>query len=180
VTEMWREDSALAAVTIEDGIGILRVSGLVDSAVVAAMRARVVDWALVERPIGYVVVYGWEAVLTSQGITPPTCDDALRHLPAAILVPPERLMWACRHCEILGARGLFRAPFVDQAQAVAWIRRLAPALQGPCACEPRSSSAALPEHPSLWHADRSATSNRARRAARRSPPLVEGPGSLSR
>lgn len=134
--EKWSLGTAGAAVTVGGGVGVIEVRGLVCNRALETLHGRIGTWAAVSRPLGYVLVLGWEAVLTANG--PREVMAYLRGssrpgaapMPAAIVVPPERMSWATKHCLQLAEHGLSRAAFDDPTKALQWIRRRAPAFAG--------------------------------------------------
>jgi hypothetical protein len=175
-TERWPLGVAAATVDIRKGVGTVRVQGLVSADALRELHGRIADWAVVNRPVGYVLVLGWPALLIADepaAVVASLCgvtDPAVSRMAAAVLVPPERIRWAARHCRLLSEHGIYRAAFSNEWLAVDWVRRTAPLAQG--AAVPESAPTAAPE---------TAVSSRRRRtspAARRTQSPVAGQGSL--
>jgi hypothetical protein len=128
--ERWALGTAGAKVSFDAQVGVIEVRGLVCNRVLETLHARIGTWASLCAPIGYALVLGWESVLTANG--PREVAACLRSssrlaMPAAMVVPPERLAWATKHCLQLAEHGLSRAAFDDQAKALQWVKRRAPA-----------------------------------------------------
>lgn len=118
--EKWSLGTAGATVRLEAQVGVIDVRGLVCNRVLETLHARIATWAELRKPVGYVLVLGWATVLTASG--PREVMAGLRgatrpwaaKMPAAMLVPPERLKWAAKHCQQLSAYGLCRAAFSER------------------------------------------------------------------
>jgi hypothetical protein len=130
--EKWALGTAGATVRLEGDVGVVAVRGLVCNRVLETLHGRIGTWAALRRPVGYALVLGWESVLTASG--PRELMACMRGtsklaetMPAAIVVPPERMHWATKHCLQIAEHGLCRAAFVEQERAIDWLRRVAPA-----------------------------------------------------
>lgn len=176
--EKWALGQAGATVRLEAGLGVIEVRGLVCNRALERLHEGIGTWAARCRPAGYAMVLDWSAVLTANG--PREVMACLRgttgaaaRLPAAIIVPPERLKWAAKHCLQLGEHGLCRAAFSERERALVWLRALASTSAAPPSSDSRSPSSASRE---------TAPSSRRRRispAARQTHWQAGGLGSLS-
>jgi hypothetical protein len=170
--ERWTFDTAGAIAQVEGDIGTVAVRGLVSNRTLEQLKHRVAIWARARGLVGCVVRLGWQVLLTANGpgellacLRGASAPDGAPGLRIALLVPPEREQWARKHCEQIGLHGLPRAAFVDPALAMEWARQPSRASR---------SASAVPE------TTRASSSRRpAVRAARRTPPQAETPGSLA-
>jgi hypothetical protein len=156
--ERWALGTAGARVRLDGQVGVIEVRGLVCNRVLETLHGRIGSWAAWRGPLGYALVLGWESVLTANG--PREVAACLRGssrlaaaaLPAAMVVPPERLAWATKHCLQLAEHGLSRAAFDDRAKALQWVQRRARAFAGRSSATHRSvPSASRTARPSSGH-----------------------------
>lgn len=147
--EKWSLSTGSANVRVDgEKVGWVEVHGLINAPALETLHSAIAHWAEQNTLLGYVLVFGWPALLTARGkeeiaacLRGLAGSGAGARMPAALLVPHERIRWAAKHCRQLSEHGLCRAAFSEPRRAAGWVHQLAPVFEQRGAAFPVSGPA---------------------------------------
>ena len=159
----WDYRSATAAASLDAGLSVITIRGVVTPRVVQMILEDNALWLAATGAAGQVADYREAALavtadeMLGSAMSAHDVDAALAS-PTALLVNAQHQPMFCQYASLMARQGICRAPFLDVERAAQWARLHGPAYQELAAAARRAGS-----RPSERHTDAASLAHQAQR-----------------